>query len=490
MKRLLLVFSLLFVLSLFHSCSSEKAEISPDIEFRDVISAYTSGIVSRRDVITIRFKDEIAEEAKLNVELSNEVFDFRPNIDGKLIWVNKQTVNFVPNEYLKENTEYIAKLDLKALGLENEKDEFVFSFRTIEQMLSASFSGINYYEQNKLDLLYLKGEVNTSDVTDNEMLEKSIQATINNKALSLSWTHLANGNKHEFTIDSVPRTETAGEVVLSFDGTAMNSNSKGQITKEIPALGDFKIINSNYESSPQPKVINAFSDPLDERQNLKGLVRINNTTASKTSIVGNEIHLFPEARLSGQIDIIVSAGIKNVMGYKLPEETIIPLQFDNIPPNIEFTQTDKTILPSSEGLVVPFRAVSLAAVDVKVIQIFEDNIHQFLQVNQLEGSRDLKRVGRVVRNKTVELSPNGDIDLGNWNTYFLDISELVKTEPGAIYRLELSYRMGQSIYQCEENELPKDYVAYDDHGEEDGEYDRVEQYYYDYYYEDGSVEIH
>jgi len=484
MKRLIFALTLLLAFSLFYSCSTEKTEISPDIEFGDVISAYTSGIVSRRDIITIRFKDEIVEEAKLNVELSNQVFDFSPNIDGKLIWVNKQTLNFVPNEYLKENTEYIAKLDLKALGLENEKDEFVFSFRTIEQMISASFSGMNYYEQNKLDLLYLKGEVSTSDVTDNETLETSIQAKINNKTLNLSWKHLSNGNKHQFTIDSVPRTETAGEVILSYDGASMNSNSKGQISKEIPALGDFKIINSKYESSPQPKVIIAFSDPLDEGQNLRGLVRINNTTTSKTSIVGNEIHLFPETRLSGQVDIIVSAGIKNVMGYKLLEETIIPLQFDNIPPNIEFTQTDKTILPSSEGLIVPFRAVSLAAVDVKVIKIFEDNIHQFLQVNQLQGSRDLKRVGRVVRNKTVELSPNGDVDLGNWNTYFLDISDLVKTEAGAIYRLELSYRMGQSIYQCEEDNFPKDYVAYDDHGEEDGEYDRVEQYYYDYYYED------
>ena len=481
MKHIFALASLLLLL-LFAGCKEETPSLTPDIEFREVISAYTSGVVSRRDVITVRFQKEMVDAKKLNVELDNTHLTFTPEIKGKIKWITTQTLTFIPDEYLKENTEYIATLDFKNLPEESDREDFVFSFRTVEQMLSASFTGMNYYEANKLDLLYLTGSISTSDVCDNELLEKAVNANLGDVKLSLSWSHLQNGTNHNFTIDSIPRTEDAQEVMLFYDGSLMNSSSKGELKKEIPALGDFKIIGSNYESSPEPKVIISFSDPLDEQQNLKGLLRISTGARAKSSVVGNEIHLFPEQRLSGQLDIIVSAGIKNVMGYKIQQETVLPLQFDNIPPNIEFTQTDKTILPSSDGLIVPFRAVSLSAVDVKVIKIFEDNIHQFLQTNNIEGQRELKRVGRVVRKKTVELAEEGNLDLGNWNTFFLDISDLVETEPGAIYRLELSYRMAQSVYQCgEENQLPTDYIPWDDHGETDTEYDRVEQYYYGYY---------
>ena len=41
-----------------------------------------------------------------------------------------------------------------------------------------------------------------------------------------------------------------------------------------------------------------------------------------------------------------------------------------------------------------------SGVVVRVIKIFEQNIGQFLQVNDLEGTSDLMRVGRLIARKT------------------------------------------------------------------------------------------
>lgn len=54
------------------------------------------------------------------------------------------------------------------------------------------------------------------------------------------------------------------------------------------------------------------------------------------------------------------------------------------------------ITPNSNGLMFPFEAVGLNAVDVEIFKIFNNNILQFLQDNPLDGDYDLFKVGRIV----------------------------------------------------------------------------------------------
>ena len=61
------------------------------------------------------------------------------------------------------------------------------------------------------------------------------------------------------------------------------------------------------------------------------------------------------------------------------------------------------IVPQTDHLEFPFEAISLNAVDVRLIEIYKDNIAQFLQENRLSGSSDLKRVGRPVYEGKVDL---------------------------------------------------------------------------------------
>ncbi|MFM9653825.1 hypothetical protein ACKI1S_48530, partial [Streptomyces galilaeus] len=85
-------------------------------------------------------------------------------------------------------------------------------------------------------------------------------------------------------------------------------------------------------------------------------------------------------------------------------------------------------------------AVNLSTVDVRIIRIFENNVAQFLQVNNLDGEQELVRVGKIIYNKPVPLASIKRTDLTKWNQYALDLSEFIKVEPGAIYRVTLSFR--------------------------------------------------
>ena len=92
--------------------------------------------------------------------------------------------------------------------------------------------------------------------------------------------------------------------------------------------------------------------------------------------------------------------------------------------------------PPPKGLVFPFEAVNLNAVDIKIIKIFENNVGYFLQVNQLDGSNQLKRAGRLIHQQTISLS-HEPVDLGKWNRFYLDLGKLIQPDPGSIYVLKL-----------------------------------------------------
>jgi uncharacterized protein YfaS (alpha-2-macroglobulin family) len=147
-----------------------------------------------------------------------------------------------------------------------------------------------------------------------------------------------------------------------------------------------------------------------------------------------------------------------------------------------------SILPSTDGLILPFEAVNLRAVDVSISKIFENNITQFLQVNNLQGSHEMHRVGKKLLKKTIRLDNTGITDLGKWNRYTLDLAQLISTEPGAIYQITLNFKKSYASYACDDEEsgttieeIEEENWEADDSGYrgDGGEYYYEDDYYYD-----------
>ena len=115
-------------------------------------------------------------------------------------------------------------------------------------------------------------------------------------------------------------------------------------------------------------------------------------------------------------------------------------------------RTDAAILPDSKNLIIPFRAVSLHAVDLNVIRIFESNVLMFMQTNTLSSSNELRRSGRLVYKKTLHLDKDPSKDIRKWEDYSIDLSGLINQEPGAIYRITLSFKQAYSAYPCGEDD--------------------------------------
>ncbi len=456
-------------------------------EFAKYITAYTSGVISKNDPLQIKLTSYVTDKIKDKKNLPENLFVIKPSTKGKYNLINN-TIEFIPEENLKSGKEYFVEFNLgKLIKVNNELKTFSFKFKTIKQAFDY------YIEQqittDKINLKYqqITGYVNTADAADTDKIKKILTVTQKGKKLKVKWSSDINKTTHKFVIDSIERFDNTSEITMKWDGTPVEADKKEEKKIEIPAIGDFKLMSHKVIQYPDQYLKLQFTDPLDETQNLNGLISISGISDLKFIIQDNIIKVYTDNRINGIRNVSVFEGIKNILGYKLTQDITFETAFEAIKPEVKLTGNG-TILPSGEkGLILPFEAVNLNAVDVTVIKIYENNILQFLQDNEFEGNYNLRQVGKPIVKQKIDLTKFDISDFGTWNRFYLDLNKIINPEPGAIYRIELNFKKQYSLYQCTEDDSPENNSENEnDNWNEEQEttnWDNYEEYdYYDDYY--------
>ena len=480
-----------FVLAIFYFIPGKGAKTSKFVNpaFGEYISSYTAGVVTSGSYLRIVLAQEIADSSVIGQESSVKLFDFKPAVKGKTVWLDKRTVEFRPEKRLTAGQVYEVNFSLSKL-IENipaDLKTFEYTFQVIPLNFEVSVENVKTYVKTDLKRQKIEGVVQTSDFAENESIEKMLTAQQDGKSLKVTWAHTGEGKQHNFVVEEVERKEAASTVTLTADGKVLGVEQRDEREVEVPALGDFKIMNVRVEQGSTQNIIIQFSDPLSEKQNLAGLISVSEVGTLDFEVRDNEIRVFPPVRQTGSKTLTIESGIKNILDYRLKEGGTYDLVFEQLSPAVRFTGKG-TILPSSDGLILPFEAVNLKTVDVQIVKIYESNILQFLQVNQFDGGAELRRVGKAVLNKAISLDNSGVTDLGKWNRFTLDLSTMINAEPGAIYQVSIGFKKSYSTYGCEDGEETasgndqQGFETEESWDEPDGEsssWDSYEDYYYD-----------
>ena len=478
--RILIV---LITIATTYSCQSkqEKSTVK-EVVYNEKVSAFTSGIISNEGLIQVQFANKVAG-VEPGQQADSKLIGFKPSIKGKTEWLDAYTLQFVPDNRLPSGTEYQVEVNLPKL-FEDEKESFEFSFATITQNYRFVSTGLEPVSADKLEENTYKGKISLADNANNTDVEKLVKATQEGKELPIEWIHIASEKNHQFIIKDVIRKKQAGLLILHLDGSPLGVDKKSKEEIDIPSLNDFKVVSTKVMMHPEQHIVVTFSDPLDARQNITGMVSLGKVADLKYEIDNNRLKVYPPYRLSGKKEVIVHTGIKNSLSYPLNEESRYELLFETPKPAISLIGRG-SILPNSDGLIFPFKAVSLKAVEVRIIKIFESNVAHFLQVNDLDGSNQLRRAGRLVLKKTVRLDKDPSLNLAEWNVFSLNLTDLIQAEPGAIYRVELKMKKKHSFYPCGEEESNSDGEIIDDENEiteaDMAYWDRPDSYYSTYW---------
>ncbi|NND62866.1 MAG: hypothetical protein HKN48_06690, partial [Flavobacteriaceae bacterium] len=488
MKQFLRLITLAAILIL--SSCSDKAETSETdnlFKFKDHISYNTFGIKSIATHIEVGLVHP-AENFEINQEIPSEYFKISPKTQGSLTLSNGRNLIFQPSEYLKPDTEYTVTVLLHKLfeDIDKEFKTYTFRFKTITPNFKIDLGNLQSYSK---EWQYLTGSLSSSDILDVGKAKEILEVTQNKNDISLVWdVEEGEGKFFNFRIDSIRREVDDSKIEIAWNGDPIGSDFKGSNTFAIPGQNNFKVVDLKSNFAPQSALTINFSDPIRENQNFSGLVTVEKAEDLRFEVDGNVLYVYPTNRIIGNVRVTLFNGLKNSSGFNLKKEFSELVSFEQLKPELQLISKG-VILPNSNSTPLYFKAVNISAVDVRIIQVYEDNMLQYLQESNLNdnGTYNLRRVGRRIAKKTIDLKDKSIDEDGLWKAYGLNLSEYFDTQPGALYRVELSFKQEYTTYDCDVNtseETEEDYYEEDYYYEEStndltSNEDELEERYWD-----------
>ena len=450
-------------LSLF-SCNKKDKWIDVDPAFSKYVDAYTTGTISKTTAVRIQLAADAATTHAVGEAVKESLFSFSPSVKGKAVWLDARTIEFKPDGNLKQDQLYEVSFKLgKVTKVPDKYSNFKFSMKTIKPSFKIADDGLRSAgTKNKMTF---SGDLETADVEEGAKIEKLLSASLKNKSLKITWQHNDATKTHHFIIDNIDRGSNVANMELRWNGSPMDMNVKGEKSVAVPAVGDFKVLEVVAINETQQYASVKFSDPIAVGQDLTGLITVSEQSDISYTINGSEVKVFVGGKLDGNFTTYVNSGIKNTWGDILDKTFTSNIFFENRMPSVKI-HGKGNILPNSGRLVLPFDAINLNAVDISIIKIYENNVPQFLQENDLAGNSELRRVAKPVVEKTLRLDDDKTLDLHKHQKFSLDIDKFLKTEQGAIYRVTIGFRPQYSLYQSTDTSAT---ASSDDSGEGEGE---------------------
>lgn len=476
---------LLTLLALIVGC--KKQTTSPTLDnlslFATYVSEVTHGLISVRSDIRVVLLQSV-QSLNAGDELDATIFEISPKITGTISVLDNRTIAFVPQQPLRQDTEYTFTLALDRIIKEIPKElsTLTFGVKTLKQQFTMYTNPLQSYSR---DRQYLEGQLRSADVLDLATVKKLITVNQNGKSVGLKFDEsVKEGTQFQFKIDSIQRFEEDTELEIQWDGSKQNIDSKGQSTILIAGKNNFVVLNVTTEATDSQVLLISFSDPIKKGQDFKGLVVLEGDNTPKFSVDGNTLKVYPSLEIAGMRSIEVFEGIESSEGHKLKSKFEERITFEDPKPEVRMLSSG-SILPSSNNLKINFEAINLKAVDVAVFKIYSNNILQFLQNNNLEGNYNLRSVARPIATKKIELQSSLSNFNRKWAAHALDLKALIRPEVGAIYRVELGFKPSYSLYKCDSTNFTDETESKENYDQEleTSAWDGVEDYYdYDYYY--------
>ncbi|MCF8364992.1 MAG: hypothetical protein K9H16_04380 [Bacteroidales bacterium] len=474
---------MLAALLLFSCNSKQDQKTKNDISrFNKIVSSYPSGLVSSGSSLLITLAAKV-EKYNPGTELPENLMNIEPSVSGKLLLLDPHTVEFRPDQPLKNGQDYTVDFKVgelvevpEKLGVFEFKVSVIYQDFTVYRGKLASDESINKPTKR------YDGKMVTADDMNVDDAARLLLASSPNGNLNID-VEAVSPKEFSYSIKDIPREQESYLITVNWNGSPIGLDKKGMLEVEIPAIDEFKLLQVNVsQESLNQSVELIFSDPVDPNQDLSGLIRFRDFDQAKLSAKANIVTIYPKQRMLGEQTIIIEKSIRNTYGSVLDKKTEYLLSMEALKPEVSILGNG-VIMPDSRNLILSFKAVSLRAVDVLVYKIYTQNIMQFFQYNDYHGQSQLRYVGRPVYRKMVKLDENPGTNLQQWNAFSVDLTGMINSDPNAMYRVKISFRQPYTLYDCD-TDSKADLSEFEDlplmKSEEEAFYNGNDEYYYDY----------
>ncbi len=434
----------LSILSLTDCTKKNVAKVSeknPNIEF------VTSPSIGRLSPIQISFMNP----PKCPI---GEAVELYPKLSGSWEYTeNKAT--FTPDKPYKASSKVTLRADCNKL-FQDGSHVFQQNFYVENPSLKVDFDEMRLNDSDKS--YTVSGSLTTDIPVSEKIIAKLLNAKLSSKKQTITWKKTDTPEKWNFAINVLSAPNKDRKLELKWSGKKLGISRilkkylAGKKIIRIPAQTVFSIIDIN--TSKKNTILVSFSKTLDAAQDIASFIKSVDFNGKKTSdfsatIHGNTLSLFNDSNWDNVQTVAFEPGIKSSDGLYLAQASNVRLSNNWDIPSVKFMNSN-VILPTSQGTLLPIETKNLSGVLIQVYQIYERNINQFLQDNELDQTRNLYRVGEPVWEKKINFNWHDSMQ----NKYIprgLDLTELVKKYSGGMYHIRISFRHNQIKYSAAGN---------------------------------------
>ena len=430
---------LLPAILLLTGCVENQMDSSQTIQW---ISAYSPELVDSDSKIRIEPTDNLRELIDYQTSLDG-VFHFSPKVNGTARFGSAgRFIDFYPDQgELKEGQEYECSVNMARLSGIDTLSNFTFRFRVIRREVKMADMVVRIDPQNA-DMAVVSGKLVFSHPTAESAADSQLFSCSDKDAL-VNVTRTDDQKVLNFVVSNIERKENDRKVTVRYASITSSATISNNLV--IPGLREFKLHSATNVNSSDSYISLEFTDPLDARQDLDGLITIDRCDVSRIERNGASVRVFYNASGLANYTLNVSDMVRSSDGRNLQSDFVQEFTQELIPPAIDVPMSG-SILPDGNNLIFPFKAVNLAAVDVEVVKVYADNVLHFLQDNEIDDHDGLRRAGRLIFKKTIRLDENKSLNLHQWQNFSINLNGLFKQERAAIYNIRLSFRKAYSLY--------------------------------------------
>lgn len=472
------------------SCSRFGKSSGQSTEFATFIKAHTGGIISDKATIKVELASNIPD-IEPGSDLKEGILSFTPSMKGSARWLTQSMIEFIPDDgQLKAGQAYTAKLRLDRIQDVGSRRfrKYTFSFLVALKEAIVHPDGISISEDSP-ETATAFGTVSLTEELPLEKVKNMIVAEYGGKNPEVSVTTGSDPLHYRFEVLALERGDKDRKLSVKLKSGDTGFITDSRFETLIPATDDFKILGAEYVEADDPYILVSFSEPLSPTASEEGMFTVEGAGRIHTRVDESNVLIYLEDIHEYAPVLTVSDAVRSYRSDRLKETYSKTFDIQEGMPAVEIPISGN-ILPDSRQLILPFRAVNLRSVDIRVIQIYEENVLMFLQDNDLGGSSSLRRAGRLVCRRCLRLDSDPSKNLHKWQNFSVDLSGLFKQEPGAIYRVQISFKESYSLYGKKDNfrsgapsDALLDIASEDITPEDDMEWDKPYPYYYNDFFD-------
>ena len=407
-------------------------------------------------------------------------FTFKPNISGRSVWIDKNTINYIPKGSLGIGREYECTiLPAGRSATDSLVTPVTFNFTAIGQDVTELNCEINF-EEDDSDYFRFSSEIKFLTAIELSDLNKAGKITYVGKKYPINWkeegvnsfSYISDKMKYQDSVESLEFFIKGSDVQLAYDiERQINIQEENEL---IVKQATFVI-----EESPYIKI--EFSDNIAKNQDLYYLIRVTSKNKDikepeiSLDVNSNIVRVYGDFLYRGEYLLTIIKDIVSTNNKLMAKGFSVTLTVEDQNPKLIFSD-DGVFLTSANKNNLYFRTMNVKTVNYEVVHIYENNTCQFLQDHTLKDEtynysrNSLNRVGKQVAEGKLKISETKNM----WLQHELNISELIPAYKYGIYIVKLSITKDDVLYRKNDS-IPARSSRYGDPTE------------YYYYYRNGTI---